>query len=152
MSAMSFKKPPPRLTLTLSAAATLVAAAAFALTTTTAPSAQATTNRRLCTYVNGEHNAAQKITRYVVVNYKKDGACPSINPDKHPDLISYANPVPKETCEELSADVEFESKYYTDVCDGLLKDDIVYVLSKPDDKKIDPNANIFNLGNVGNFS
>jgi hypothetical protein len=150
MSAMSLKKPPLRHILALSAAATFVATAAFALTTTS-PSAQATPNRRLCMYVDGEHDASKKISRYVVVNYKKDGKCPSINPDKHPDLISYRNPVPKRTCEEISADVEFESKYYGDLCDGLLKADIVYFLSKPDDKKIDPRADIFNLGNVRDF-
>jgi hypothetical protein len=153
MSAMSLKKPPVRHVLALSAAATLVATAAFALTAPV-PSAQAkgSANRRLCMYVNGEHNADLKISRYVVVNYKKDGDCPTINSKTYPKLISYANPVPKSTCEDVSADVEFESKYTDNLCTGPLKQaDKIYELIKPDGQRIDPAVGIHDLGWVRDF-
>ena len=83
---MSFTIPPLRRALVLSAAATMVATAAFAMMTAT-PSARAQAGRRLCMYVNAERTDDQK-TRYVVVDYKKDGKCPSIDPDKYPTLNS----------------------------------------------------------------
>jgi hypothetical protein len=127
----------------------LVAAAAFAMTATT-PSARAQTGRRFCMYVNSERTNDQK-DRYVVVDYKKDGKCPPINREKYPYLNSYENPVPKLTCEQVSADVEFESKYYADLC-NLLIDDTVYGLFKRDNQRLDVQKDVVNYGNVSNFS
>jgi hypothetical protein len=139
--------PPLRRALAVSAAAATVAAAAFAIT---APSAQAQSGRRLCMYVNGERTTDSK-TRFVVVDYKKDGECPLIDREKYPTLNSYANPVPKLTCEQISAAVEFDSKYYDDLC-YLLDEDIVYGLNKRDGVPLNITTDIANFGPVWNFS
>jgi hypothetical protein len=137
---------PPRRTLVLSAA-TLLAAAIAVTAAPTAAHAQA--GRRLCMYVNGERTEDQK-TRYVVVDYKKDGKCPSIDPEKYPTLNSYVNPVPKATCEEISAEVEYESKYYGDLC-NLLTNDIVYEILKRDGQELRIVLDVRNHGHVKNF-
>lgn len=147
MSAKFFARFPLRRVLALSAAATVVAGAAFA--TTTAPSAEAKAGRRFCMYVNGERTQDHK-TRYIVVNYKKDGKCPYINPEKHPDLISLRNPVPKLTCERVSGAVDFDSKYYRDLC-YLLRVDTVYELFKRDGHQLDIHNDIRNYGHVTKF-
>jgi hypothetical protein len=148
MGAMSFAMPPLRRTLALSAAATMVATAAFAMTAVT-PSAQAQAGRRLCTYVNGERTQDQK-TRFVVVDYKKDGKCPPIDPEKYPELNSYVNPVPKHTCEQISAEVEFDSKYYDDLC-NIMTNDTVYGVFKRDDQPLHMLDDIVDYGPVRYF-
>jgi hypothetical protein len=126
----------------------MVATAAFAMTTTI-PSAQAQPGRRLCMYVH-ERTEDHK-THYVVVNYKKDGKCPPIDPEKYPKLISHANPVPKLTCEQVSAEVEFDSKYYDDLC-YLMTVDTVYELFKRDGQPLHILDDIVSYGPVRNFS
>lgn len=145
---MSLAMPALRRALALAAAATMVTIAAFALTTVT-PFAQAKAGRRLCMYVNGERTTDHK-TRYVVVNYKKDGQCPPIDRERYPTLNSYANPVPKRTCEEISAVVEFESKYYDDLC-YYLAVDTVYGLFKRKDKSFHLLDDLADYGRVGKF-
>jgi hypothetical protein len=148
MRTMSFATvtTPPRRILVLSAA-TLLAAAIAVTAAPTAAHAQA--GRRLCMYVNGERTEEQS-TRYVVVDYKKDGKCPSIDPEKYPTLNSYVNPVPKATCEEISAEVEYESKYYGDLC-NFLTNDIVYTLLKRDSQPFHVLEDLSNHGHVRNF-
>jgi hypothetical protein len=146
---MSLTLPSLRRALALSAAATMVTTAAFAMTTVT-PSAHAEAGRRLCMYVNAERTDDKK-TRYIVVDYKKDGECPPINAEKYPTLNSYVNPVPKLTCEQVSAEVEFDSKYYDDLCNFLV-DDIVYGLFKRDGIPLHIHEDVASYGHVGNFS
>jgi hypothetical protein len=146
---MPFTIPSLRRTLALSAAATMVATAVLAMMTAT-PSAQAKPGRRLCMYVSGERTEDHK-TRYVVVNYKKEGKCPPIDSEKYPTLNSSVNPVPKSTCEEVSANVGFESKYYGDLC-YILDVDTVYWISKRDGQPFDFLSDIVNQGPVENFS
>ena len=112
--------------------------------------AHAIPGRRLCTYVNGKYVAERHFTRYVVVNYKKDKTCPYVNP-KYGLLIIYKNPVPEHTCEEISEQVQYESKYHADLC-GLLVKDTLYVLRKRDGQSFDPSQDLLNFGPVEHFS
>jgi hypothetical protein len=79
------------------------------------PKAHATTDRRLCKYVwmQGVGNTEGRTVSFVM-NYKKDGDCPNINPGKVrlPTEVGtympspgswYRAPVPKMTCEEFQA-------------------------------------------------
>ncbi|MBV9026715.1 MAG: hypothetical protein JO362_23615 [Streptomycetaceae bacterium] len=112
--------------------------------------AHAMSGRRDCMYVNGQHVPELKLTRYVVVNYKKDGECPYIDQTKYAALITNRNPVPKLTCERLSASLQYESKYNHDIC-GILAEDTLYVIQKLDGQSFDPNTDIFNLGPAAKF-
>src|SRR5690242_4365119 len=87
----------------------------------TADNAQAIPGRRLCTYVNAVYVPEHNFTRYVVVNYKNHKDCPYVNP-KYSLLDVYKNPVPERTCEDISEQVQYESKYHADIC-GLLAAD-----------------------------
>jgi hypothetical protein len=91
------------------------------MTSTMAPRAAALTNRRLCMYVDGD--LKDGVWRFVVDNYKKRGKCPYVDPSKHPDLVTQRNPVPKRTCEQVSAFVG----YGDDIC-RVLKEDELYEL------------------------
>lgn len=113
--------------------------------------AHAMSGRRDCMYVNGQRVPSVNATRYVVVNYGKKGECPYIDPSKYGVLITNSNPVPKLTCEQVSADVQYESKYYSDIC-GILADDTVYVLWKVDGRPFDPSRDIVDAGPVKDFS
>ncbi|MBV9023188.1 MAG: hypothetical protein JO362_05190 [Streptomycetaceae bacterium] len=112
--------------------------------------AHAMSGRRDCMYVNGQRVPSLNAYRYVVVNYKKSGECPYIDRLKYPSLSINANPVPKLTCEQLSAAVQYESKYYPDIC-GILAEDTLYIVWKYDRKPFDPNSDIVDLGPVKNF-
>jgi hypothetical protein len=127
----------------------MVATAAFAMMTAT-PSAHAQDGRRLCMYVHEERTDDHK-TRYVIVDYKKEGKCPPLDPEKYPTLNSNANLVPKVTCEQLSAEVDFESKYYDDLC-HLMTDDVVYGLFKRDGQPLHISEDVVHYGHVRNFS
>ena len=89
------------------------------MTSTMAPRAAALTNRRLCMYSDGVMQR-DGVWKFVVVNYKKRGKCPYIGPSKHPDLVTQKNPVPKRTCEQVSAFVG----YGDDICRVLKKDEV----------------------------
>jgi hypothetical protein len=65
-------------------------------------------------------------------------------------LNSYGNPVPKRTCEQISADVQFESKYYKDACD-VVTEDTVYELFKRDGQPLDVLQDVVNRGDVSKF-
>jgi hypothetical protein len=116
----------------------------------TADDAHAMSGRRLCVYVNGQRVPSEGLTRYVVDNDEKDGKCPYVNPNKYSGLIINRNPVPKLTCEQVSADFEYDSKYHSDIC-GLLNKETMYVLQKLDKRPFDPNSDIFNLGSIKYF-
>ena len=100
-------------------------------------------------YVNGQRMPDFHLTRYVVVNYKKCGKCPSIN-SKCINLIINRNPVPKLTCEQVSQAVLYETKYQPDIC-GIPTKDALYVLQKRDGQSFDTNNDIFNLGSIEKF-
>jgi hypothetical protein len=57
---------------------------------------------------------------------------------------------PKLTCEQISAQVEFEPKYYGDLC-NFLADDIVYGLFKRDDQPLHLSEDVADYGPVKNF-
>jgi hypothetical protein len=100
-----------RLTLTLLTAVALTAP--LVVSGSTAPKAHAESGRRICHYVwqQGMGNPEGRTVSFVV-DYKKDGACPDVDPHKvnlpadvgswmpSPDAWEHA-PVPKMTCEEL---------------------------------------------------
>jgi hypothetical protein len=116
---------------------------------TMAPRAAALDGRRLCMYVNGQRLPRLSATRYVVVNYKKKGKCPYVNPENG-NLIINQNPVPKLTCEQVSDAVQYQPNYFPDIC-GILDEDTLYELYKIDRKPFDPNSDIVNHGPVKNF-
>lgn len=87
-----------------------------------ATEAHALSGRRLCMYVEGEHD--NSVWRFVVMNHKKSGRCPRVNQDKYPTLVNRdPNDVMKRTCEEVSAFVG----YADDICRAL-EEDILYEL------------------------
>jgi hypothetical protein len=89
-----------------------------------ATTAHALDGRRLCMYVDGEHYD-KSMWRFVVVNYKKDGRCPHVNQQAHPDLVAGdPNDVKKRTCEEVSSYVG----YADDIC-RVLQEDMLYELT-----------------------
>jgi hypothetical protein len=71
-------------------------------------------------YVNGEKNG--DVWTFIVANYKKNGRCPYVNPDRNPHLVS-GNPkdIPKRTCEQVSAFVGYDD----DIC-RVLEEDSLY--------------------------
>jgi hypothetical protein len=85
--------------------------------------AQALDGRRLCMYVDGEQNG--DVWTWIIANYKKDGRCPYVDPDKHPYLVS-GNPkdIKKRTCEEFSSFIG----YADDICRVLEKDSLYEVV------------------------
>lgn len=107
-----------------------------------ATQAQALPGRRLCMYVDGELDG--DLWRFVVVNYKKRGKCPYINPQKYPNLITMTNPVPKRTCEEVSGFVA----YGDDICRVLEKDTVYELYFNMNDKMP---ARRYHKGHVGQF-
>jgi hypothetical protein len=130
----------------------LLTAAALAATwglLATADNAHAQSGRRLCMYVNGQRMPRLSATRYVVVNYKKKGKCPYVNP-KYSNLIINQNPVPKLTCEQVSDAVQYQPNYFPDIC-GALDEDTLYELYKIDRQPFNPSVDIVNRGPVKNF-
>jgi hypothetical protein len=93
----------------------------YAVAATMAPRVAALDGRRMCMYVDGEYKSGT--WRFVVVNCKKRGKCPYVDPFKHHDLVTQSNPVPKRTCEEVSHFVG----YGDDIC-RVLKEDELYEL------------------------
>jgi hypothetical protein len=150
MLAMKETALPSRRALVRNAA--LLTAAALAATwglLATADNAHAQSGRRLCMYVNGQRVPNLSATRYVVVNYKKSGKCPYVNP-KYGNLAINQNPVPKLTCEQVSEAVQYQSNYLDDICEAL-NEDTLYELYKIDRKPFDPSLDIVNHGPVKNF-
>ena len=109
-----------------------------------ATEANALSGRRLCMYVEGEHNNG--VWRFVVMNYKKSGGCPRVNQDKYPTLVNVnSNDVMKRTCEEVSAFVG----YADDICRSL-QEDVLYELLF-DERTMLP-AEKRELGHVSEFA
>lgn len=93
----------------------LLAVAGVVVSVAPVPQAHAESGRRICRYVwnQGVGNPDGRLVSFVV-DYKKDGACPAVDPHKvelpkgvgswmpPPDTWEHS-PVPKMTCEEFQA-------------------------------------------------
>jgi hypothetical protein len=109
-----------------------------------ATAAHALDGRRLCMYVDGEHN--NSVWRFVVTNYKKSGRCPHVNQEAYPDLVTGdPNNVTKRTCEEVSAFVG----YADDIC-RVLQADMLYELLFDERTMLPAERNL--LGRVSEFA
>ena len=109
-----------------------------------ATAAHALDGRRLCMYVDGEHD--NSVWRFVVVNYKKSGSCPHVNQEKYPDLVAGdPNDVKKRTCEEVSAFIG----YADDVC-RVLQEDMLYEVLFDERTMLPAERNL--LGRVSQFA
>ncbi|NGY64192.1 hypothetical protein G7043_35300 [Lentzea sp. NEAU-D13] len=102
----------------LGAVLALLATIAPAVSTSLTPQAEAVTNRRICLYVS---NAAQTLTvpgqgsfavrTWVGVNYKKDGACPTISSSAVQGMPVNAQPVSKIVCENWGSRIGASGGY-----------------------------------------
>ncbi|MFJ2608732.1 hypothetical protein ACIQOU_08945 [Streptomyces sp. NPDC091279] len=126
---------PPKSTLRKAALGTLaLGMLGVGVGVVTAAPAEAVSGRRLCVYTENESGWTQltdnrRYSAYVAVNYKKDGACPTVNPSKFRWKVG-AQPVRKITCEQwpavanpwpgtdvctqIPADAVFEARVYED--------------------------------------
>jgi hypothetical protein len=140
----------------LAAAALAIAAAVAALATM--PPASALTNRRICQYVWQQDLGKQDLGpdqdpehRMVsfVVNYKKDGECPDVDPYKVrlPDDVGqwmpfpqnwYPQPVPKMTCEEFQSRLQLPSAMLGGDACGDMDEDELYAVTGPLDSDHGP--------------
>jgi hypothetical protein len=141
------------------AAAALAIAAATVPALATMPPASALTGRRICQYVwqqnlgkqyagPDDRNPENRMVSFVV-NYKKDGACPHVDPHKvvlpagvgqwmpFPDNW-LPDPVPKMTCEELQNRLQLPSAGDGgDPCVYLTEDEL-YAVTGPLDSDHGP--------------
>lgn len=146
------------------AAAALAIAAAAVPTLAPMPSASALSGRRICEYV-WQQNLGNPEGRMVsfVTNYKKDGACPPVDPHKvflpsdagqwmpSPDNW-LPEPVPKMTCEEFQNALHLPSDIDGgDPCVYLTEDEL-YAVTGALDKDHGPTPRwkkrIWSLGSV----
>jgi hypothetical protein len=120
----------------------LVALVAVALTAgwLNAGAAHAQSGRRLCVYgqYDAWRSAQVEVHGLAVVDYKKDGACPTVNFGKFFSAVGVpvppANqPVPKITCEELSGKIGWEPWPGEDPC-SRMGNDYVYRFQTLTDK------------------
>ena len=121
----------------------VVAVAAFALAAggLNAGIARAESGRRICVYGQYDAWSSSEVESHgwAVIDYKKDGACPSVNYEKFFTAVGVpvpasSQPVPKITCEELSGKLGWEPWPGEDPCTKM-DDDVVYRFQTKTDKQ-----------------
>lgn len=97
-----------------------------------ASSASAESGRRICLYGEGvvTSSLGKEYRTLQAIDYKKDGKCPRVNKDalsKETNIpVTYNQPVPKITCEELPKRIGGNPFGGADMCSRMW-DDSVYV-------------------------
>jgi hypothetical protein len=134
------------------AAAALAIAAVAVPALATMPPASALTNRRICQYVwqqdlgkqyagPNDKDPEHRMVSFVV-NYKKDGECPHVDPHKVvlPDGVGqwmpfpqnwYPQPAPKMTCEEFQNRLQLPPALLGGDACGDLDEDQLYAVTGP---------------------
>ena len=141
-------RPGTRRTALLGAVLVLLATVASVLTT---PQAEAVSGRRICLYATGvpakvyqDTGAVHDTVAYTGVNYKKDGACPTLASDKVTYGVNQPQPVRKVRCEDWASIIgtnrylwgsyDAAPETTADACTRMVKDQIVHFRVRKSDK------------------
>jgi hypothetical protein len=149
-----------RTTFLLSAVLGLVATVLPVVSTSLTPQVEAVANRRICMYNADvdvtvyDRDGDYKAKLYTGVNYKKDGACPKLDPSKLYLGINQTQPVPKIECEKWGEKIG-SSRYQwntavettKDPCTRMPKDVVMHFRVRVSDKV----ANVATASNVANY-
>ena len=101
-----------------------------AMTLTAATQAHADSGRRVCVYaIDTVDPKAPNENVIWGVNYKKDGACPTVTNGKNGIYVNQTQPVPKITCEAFQGKVNL-GPYNSHSCSNMLEDH-AYRYSQP---------------------